>query len=517
MDLVCINQWDLDERGQQVALMGEIFASAKSVCVWLGELEESDVSTRTDLNVYRCIAQSYGRNSAVAAGALNGIDVRDPQQTHALLYKDGICSWLNDRIFLRQWFQRVWVLQEVWNAPKTFSDPHNRACDRVSVLCGETEIPWWVIMQANMCLYSGYRQHTNHTMPALWLELLDVTSSELPPWLFGTRGRRLDILTVLIGALDMKASDPRDKIFALLVFGEETHKVANLPKLVKPDYNKGVSQVYADFTLWWIAEHRSLKILSAVHTLHGRTWLDLGGNSSSYTNDSGAASQRPSWTPWFNGRSRWRHGSLALREPCPYRACGANVLDIDLLMLGRELRLDDTPKWQVPAFRGIRVSTISTIQSFPLFSQVPQMMEEAYTNIFDPSGILGTWRHSKRNVSELGKNRYLKSEHPSGNLEYHWYTHKRDDTCNITDTALPCHSKCMFDTVDGHIGLCPSGTRTGDLVVILYGGTVPFLLRQKEQIGEYCFVGECYLEGFMNGEAFDSRSRQYAEEVFLLV
>jgi hypothetical protein len=91
----------------------------------------------------------------------------------------------------------------------------------------------------------------------------------------------LDILTAVIGGMDMKASNPRDKIFSLLVFGQETHRIAELPDLIRPDYTKTILQVYVDFTHWWIKHHRSLRILSAIYTLTGRTWLDLSGPNSS--------------------------------------------------------------------------------------------------------------------------------------------------------------------------------------------------------------------------------------------
>jgi hypothetical protein len=71
----------------------------------------------------------------------------------------------------------------------------------------------------------------------------------------------------------------------------------------------------------------------------------------------------------------------------------------------------------------------------------------------------------------------------------------------------------MFTTREGGIGLCPSGTRIGYLVVLLFGGSVPYLLRPNivtsvdegyESVGakEYHFVGECYFEGVMKGETF---------------
>lgn len=41
VDQLCINQSDLEERAEQVALMGDIYTKAKHVRVWLGELDEN--------------------------------------------------------------------------------------------------------------------------------------------------------------------------------------------------------------------------------------------------------------------------------------------------------------------------------------------------------------------------------------------------------------------------------------------------------------------------------------------
>jgi hypothetical protein len=75
----------------------------------------------------------------------------------------------------------------------------------------------------------------------------------------------------------MNATDPRDKIFAMMVFGNETHEMESLPQVVRPNYEKSILQVYADFTRWWILHYNSLRILSAVHTLCGRAWVNIMG------------------------------------------------------------------------------------------------------------------------------------------------------------------------------------------------------------------------------------------------
>jgi len=46
------------------------------------------------------------------------------------------------------------------------------------------------------------------------------------------------------------------------------------------------------------------------------------------------------------------------------------------------------------------------------------------------------------------------------------------------------------------------GLEVGDVVVVLLGGSVPHILRpQPEKPGFYSVIGECYVDGIMDGEA----------------
>ena len=52
------------------------------------------------------------------------------------------------------------------------------------------------------------------------------------------------------------------------------------------------------------------------------------------------------------------------------------------------------------------------------------------------------------------------------------------------------------------IGLAPMASRIGDVVCILYGCSVPVVLRPDADGGKWWqLVGECYVHGMMDGEA----------------
>ncbi|KAI1077655.1 heterokaryon incompatibility protein-domain-containing protein [Whalleya microplaca] len=256
IDQICINQADAVERASQIALMGDIYASAQTVCVWLGE---SDRAIEKDSLIISTISKHYEPTSHDADKT-----PASTQLTHGIIKNPaaGFFTLHHDKIFIRPWFERVWVLQEVWNASS------------IQVLCGSHQLRWDEFMQAHYCL-------KNHgifasTISRVWNVLFDV-SRDGGVMTHKPETNRLDILRVLIAAHEMKATDPRDKIFALLIFGRETQDLATLPAEIRPDYHKEAIDVYADFTRWWILHYRSLRILSAVHTLHGRTWVNGRG------------------------------------------------------------------------------------------------------------------------------------------------------------------------------------------------------------------------------------------------
>ena len=65
----------------------------------------------------------------------------------------------------------------------------------------------------------------------------------------------------------------------------------------------------------------------------------------------------------------------------------------------------------------------------------------------------------------------------------------------------------LFVTESGHMGLTPGDAREGDIVFILSGGDVPFIMRNKagdpRKIGVMQFIGEAYVHGLMRGELFE--------------
>ena len=75
-----------------------------------------------------------------------------------------------------------------------------------------------------------------------------------------------------------------------------------------------------------------------------------------------------------------------------------------------------------------------------------------------------------------------------------------DDLMNdLRLSVVSLIDRALSVTEKGHLALVPDTVKAGDIVAIV-GCSFPIILRPKGQGYEY--IGECYLHGFMNGEAF---------------
>lgn len=92
IDALCINQEDVDERSQQVRMMGDVFSSAEQVIIWL------DPERKNDQYAIEIIKRQH---IPVEAGEA------------ALLMR------VFKRICQRPWFSRLWVAQELALAKHT--------------------------------------------------------------------------------------------------------------------------------------------------------------------------------------------------------------------------------------------------------------------------------------------------------------------------------------------------------------------------------------------------------------
>jgi hypothetical protein len=89
----------------------------------------------------------------------------------------------------------------------------------------------------------------------------------------------------------------------------------------------------------------------------------------------------------------------------------------------------------------------------------------------------------------------------------------------IFDYYAPAVTRLMTRAIavtdEGYFGIVPGRAKRGDSIVLLKGGTVPYVIREATSTaakGKYEFVGECYVHGVMDGELLtDDRVKELRE------
>jgi hypothetical protein len=127
IDSICIDQSSVEERGQQVGLMGEIYKLAQRVIAWLGEGDATSAKAMQSLMGVGNIASDT--------------DLERRQRSMGIVFGMNIKNQSEDPIgplFTRSWFSRMWTIQEVTMAP----------VERVIVYCGDETLPWFFLVTA---------------------------------------------------------------------------------------------------------------------------------------------------------------------------------------------------------------------------------------------------------------------------------------------------------------------------------------------------------------------------------
>lgn len=73
-------------------------------------------------------------------------------------------------------------------------------------------------------------------------------------------------------------------------------------------------------------------------------------------------------------------------------------------------------------------------------------------------------------------------------------------------------SRSFFLTRAGHVGIGPHKIQAGDQVVILHGGEVPFAIRKRQSSVCYELLGECFVDGVMEGQAVQRKQGTRAKD-----
>lgn len=230
IDSICINQDDLSERAEQVQLMGEIYACARRVVVWLGSTSHN---THLAISAIRSLAAHVELSSIFDTVEMG--DWRLKEDVNPELSNLETCLPLSvdewqaiADLVARPWFGRLWIRQEI-----------TLANDEAIVVIGQEHVTWKQLLGAVCLIVWKSMTAENHfgDEAIFWQDVLNVTSLRK----MKRRRRLYHAIGYTQGCL---CSDDRDRVYALLSLIQP-----GLASMIKPDYRLTAKDVYRDLVL----------------------------------------------------------------------------------------------------------------------------------------------------------------------------------------------------------------------------------------------------------------------------
>lgn len=541
VDAVCINQNDLAERASQVRIMRDIYANATEVVVWLGEEEAGDESAFEELERINddqrvpLWKNGFGwfRGTAPTSNRLSTSEfftttskLRGVQYEHIV------------HLLCRGYFRRAWIVQEL-------------AMAKTAVLLygeGNKQISW--DMLANVVL-----NKLDRVVPQDILDSRVVQRSRksieaierIRQHRVQSAGRPL--FEVLLDTEQTQCSDVRDKIFAFLGLARDSLDNNGL----EPDYEAQVAELFMKVATWDHEASGTLRMLSCCSGPWSKERdelvLELRGDHTPQARDKMALLHLPSWVPdWtrvgdaspfalYNASIPFSAGSAKTAEHSlqhdilKVRGIVVDTVDDIVSSTPRFVRttgfyrlhddyiedLENVRIWVKKCKKIAAGGGLLTEDRYNLFwrAMTCELTEQALPA---PDYYSSLFRKYLRHIEESPRmfRLILKSAQQS-EIVHPGITLEKEADENFEDLAIIeatlarwSPGRRFFATKGGLLGQASDKTRKGDLICILYGSKIPFVLR-RNRLG-YEIVGECYVNGIMRGEALQNAPEK--EEVF---
>ncbi|KAK7413328.1 hypothetical protein QQX98_007771 [Neonectria punicea] len=518
-DAICINQADNDEKGHQVDLMGAIYERASKVFVWLGEdsTGASKMAFTSLASVNKKISTGADKENIPSSEiditvSIQGITSGPVTGTRSSLLtdlgppeKESI-----QKLCQLPWFSRVWVLQEVGLAKIATASWGDSSIDfsqiAVFILYANDHEDLSAILGPEISsLLSG----------ALYYALWNVWSTYgKESWIQRTPALKafsegleevtnIDYVLILEASRRFSATNPLDHVYAFL-----GHPKALVPGTDDP-------WLQANYSLSLQEQHQ---ILASSLCRHSLNYLV---QAQSTVQSLQPSFQHPSWIPQWNinhpntPSAFWEcwDASLRLSENRVHKAeVHDKKLSISAIIIDR---IDKQSEVLEPAgFEPLIEGGGRLIeQCWDVAMHAPNPYGNAYlafastlacnykpkgsTSLQYPIGVIHqlAWFCMNANPTFF-RNNFMNQ---GGLWDVQWDNNKRD---RFGRCFRGCAShRRFFVTRTGLWGLGPAVAEEGDVCAVLFGADVPFVLRPMATAGEYKLVGECYMYGFMYGEA----------------
>lgn len=305
IDAICINQEDLEERNQQVSIMGDIYTKSAATWVWLGEDDEFSQVAFTILEKMSTLYDLFD------GADFESVDELEKDETLDSLGLPDSNSWgwfAVFALFQRQWFRRSWIVQEatlssrllfqcgsaVMSGGFIFSalgglrrfkfvgemiqilgreEMKRKLADRPSrnraglerSIKGPSDSRYHLCRDGMASEFAGYLSQVIR-IKSLDPEILANDRNGLNPNKSENEDKVPELLNLWKTSQNTLCSNLRDKVyaFASLVHSDiyKTPSTVQDRRALQPDYKKSVCEVYCEAAWFTLLTHASLDVLS---------------------------------------------------------------------------------------------------------------------------------------------------------------------------------------------------------------------------------------------------------------
>ena len=534
IDAICIDQGNKPEKNSQVSMMGSIFRHAKSVRVWLGRT--NDEPSESSLWHWLKLLLRWERN---IQNSLSGASNREEMDKYLRL------------ILQSEWFERVWVVQEVCLAKEVMF--------HYGKIVISMERLHDVVIERLKYPHTAALVDQNQTGPN---DLLLASFSVLQEFSvirsLLKHGKRsgLRSLSKLYGSFaSQKATDPRDNVYAFLGIIHPAYLGG-----IKPDYNASVDSVYIDTMFRMINVEQELSMLGYAGLARSGTRISSMRRLPTWVHD---FSDSPTADVWSRHKA-FNASPVGAMEPIKFSLIPSSdpnlAINPDLIYsrasipspLGTSALygcislkgaifdiVAGTGAWPKVNYENNTPSPFGSMAKKNMYGTVREIYEKAdelcpYPT--DESGSTLWWKvlianldgvelatslmleDAKAFVANLIMYDYDRAEKWAAlgfeswkvaplSIETYARTvlqgHHNKYADNFARSGAG-HSRRMLWTKRGYLGLAKDGVKAGDMLCIFPGARVPFVIRGPvARIAERCYyhlVCEAYIHGVMHGE-----------------
>jgi hypothetical protein len=509
VDAVCIDMQNLSERGTQVRQMTEVYSGAEEVSVWLGTTEGSS----EDRTYYE--SNEVGRyypmiaDPRVVRKAKSQLQYISKAATDSRFSRNKFRNL--DAIFDRRFWKSSWIVQEVVVAK------------RVVVRLGYQAIDWDDIVDVKQ-LYEMKVPPILDDYIAQRIGDIRITGGSGPfPFHLGwaavetlqylrkeyQNGQELTLPELLNLTRYHYSSDARDKIFAIFSI-LPPHRRNH--ELLQPDYSLDISEVYTRAAEYILEVYQNLDILSACPSIPNYYRHSINPDRETRRRKKipavaikavaeelqyAARSPFPSWVPvWTRDSGLPLAPGVFAPNQIPLFNAGGTKINFrlgthdDLRVLTTTGMIVD----RIGDFKFARADfATARILAYPTSHtddpQVPTKYPagQTITEVFWRTLLTDRWISPDDKITRVSLDA---SGLPHGPMRDEWSL--KDTTEARLENDLLCLKP--FISAQGRALMMPWDAEPGDIIVILFGGKVPYVLSEDKTEGKYYnLVGEWYV------------------------